>query len=139
VFERWDDIPIGVASIGQVHKAILRKNHEEVAVKILVPGIEQRFRSDIATLRAFCQLAMPQHVSGFSEIEKQFLTEFNYIAEADNLNRVRANVLPKWNKKINIPKPYLELCSRHILVMEYLDGIYIYKYTYIYIYIYMYM
>jgi hypothetical protein len=42
---------IFIASIGQVHKAILRKNHEEVAVKILVPGIEQRFRSDIATLR----------------------------------------------------------------------------------------
>jgi aarF domain-containing kinase len=65
---------------------------------------------------------MPQHVSGFSEIEKQFLTEFDYVAEADNLSRVRANVLPKWNNKINIPKPYMELCSRHILVMEYLDG-----------------
>lgn len=57
-----------------MHKAVLRKNKEVVAVKILVPGIEQRFRSDIGTLRAFCKLAMPQHVSGFAEIEKQFLT-----------------------------------------------------------------
>ena len=123
VFESWDDIPVGVASIGQVHKAVLRKNSETVAVKILVPGIESRFRSDIKTLRAFCQLAMPQHVSGFAEIEKQFLTEFDYRAEADNLNRVRANVLPKWGDKVNIPKPHMELCSRHILVMEFLNGV----------------
>ena len=123
VFESWDDVPLGVASIGQVHKAVLRKTKEVVAVKILVPGIERRFRSDIHTLRSFCQLAMPQHVSGFAEIEKQFLTEFDYKAEADNLRRVRDNVLPKWGNKVNIPKPYLELCSTHILVMEYLKGV----------------
>jgi aarF domain-containing kinase len=123
VFESWDDVPLGVASIGQVHKAVLRKTKEVVAVKLLVPGIENRFRSDIRTLRAFCQLAMPQHVSGFAEIEKQFLTEFDYKAEADNLNRVRANVLPKWKSQVNIPKPHMDLCSRHILVMEYLNGV----------------
>ena len=123
IFEFWDDTPLGVASIGQVHKAVLRKNHEVVAVKILVPGIEDRFRSDIRTLRAFCKLAMPQHVSGFAEIEKQFLTEFDYRAEADNLSRVRANVLPKWKDKVYIPRPHIDLCSRHLLVMEYLNGV----------------
>lgn len=123
LFESWDDEPLGVASIGQVHKAVLRKTKEVVAVKILVPGCERRFRSDIQTLRSFCKLAMPQHVSGFAEIEKQFLTEFDYKAEADNLSRVRANVLPKWGDKVNIPKPYLELCSTHILIMEYLNGV----------------
>ena len=123
VFESWDDIPLGVASIGEVHRAVLRKTKEVVAVKILVPGIEKRFRSDISTLRAFCKLAMPQHVSGFAEIEKQFLTEFDYRAEADNLYRVRANVLPKWSSKVDIPRPHLELCSRHILVMDYMKGV----------------
>ena len=62
LFESWDDKPLGVASIGQVHKAVLRKTKEVVAVKILVPGCERRFRSDIQTLRSFCKLAMPQHV-----------------------------------------------------------------------------
>lgn len=74
VFSKWDDTPLGVASIGQVHKAVLRKTGEVVAVKFLVPGIETKFRSDIRTLKAFCQLAMPQHVSAFDEIEKQFCT-----------------------------------------------------------------
>ena len=36
LFESWDDEPLGVASIGQVHKAVLRKTKEVVAVKILV-------------------------------------------------------------------------------------------------------
>jgi aarF domain-containing kinase len=74
VFSEWNDVPLGVASIGQVHRAILRKTGQPVAVKLLVPGIEQRFRSDIKTFKTFCELAMPQHVSAFDEIEKQFLT-----------------------------------------------------------------
>jgi aarF domain-containing kinase len=74
VYKDWDDVPLGVASIGQVHKAVLRKTGEVVAVKLLVPGIEERFRSDIKTLKTFCELAMPQHASAFDEIEKQFLT-----------------------------------------------------------------
>lgn len=74
VFSEWNDEPLGVASIGQVHKARLRKNNEEVAVKLLIPGIEPKFRADIKTLKYFCKLAMPQHVSAFEEIEKQFCT-----------------------------------------------------------------
>lgn len=74
IFSAWDDEPLGVASIGQVHKAVLRKTGQTVAVKLLVPGIEARFRSDIKTLKGFCELAMPQHVTAFDEIEKQFCT-----------------------------------------------------------------
>ncbi len=53
---------------------MLRANHKPVAVKFLCPGIEEKFRADIHTLKLFAQLAMPQHVSAFDEIEKQFLT-----------------------------------------------------------------
>lgn len=74
VFSSWDDKPLGVASIGQVHAAILRSTGEKVAVKILVPNIEQKFRADIRTLKNFCRLAMPQHVTAFEEIERQFTT-----------------------------------------------------------------
>jgi aarF domain-containing kinase len=72
LFSSWDDTPLGVASVGQVHKAVLRKTGETVAVKLLIPGMEEVFRSDLKTLKSFCSLAMPQHVSAFDEIEKQF-------------------------------------------------------------------
>lgn len=123
VFSSWEDEPIGVASIGQVHRATLRRSGQIVAVKILCPGMETKFRSDIRTLKSFCQLAMPQHVSAFAEIEKQFCTEFDYTKEAENLNIICEAIMPKWNHAVAIPKPHMELCSRHVLVMEHLDGV----------------
>jgi aarF domain-containing kinase len=74
IFSEWDDNPIGVASIGQVHRARLKLNNQLVAVKLLMPGMEPKFRADIRTIKSFCELAMPQHVSSFDEIEKQFCT-----------------------------------------------------------------
>ena len=106
VFERWDDEPLAVASIGEVHGARLRPEimaelvaagelleSPEVVVKIQLPNIERRFRADIKTIISFCQLAMPQHVPPMQEIEKQFLTEFDYKLEAANLAEVRGNIL----------------------------------------------
>ncbi|MGR3546660.1 MAG: ABC1 kinase family protein, partial [Roseovarius sp.] len=45
----FDDFsqPVAAASIAQVHKARLRETGEEVAVKVLRPGIERAFRRDI--------------------------------------------------------------------------------------------
>ena len=82
VFSFWDDEPLGVASIGEVHRAILKSSNKEVAVKLLCPGMEEKFRSDINTIKSFCKLAMPQHVPAMDEIEKQFITGIkmsNYI------------------------------------------------------------
>ncbi len=39
--------PVAAASIAQVHKARLADNSEEVAVKVLRPGIEKAFRKDV--------------------------------------------------------------------------------------------
>lgn len=123
VFSDWDDVPLGVASIGQVHKARLRKSGEVVAVKFLLPGMESKFRADITTLRSFCKLAMPQHVSGFNEMEKQFCTEFDYRGEARNLLEMYEAIMPQWGSVVRIPYPHMELCSKHILVMDYLEGV----------------
>lgn len=38
VFSSWDDKPLGVASIGEVHKAVLKSSGKAVAVKLLCPG-----------------------------------------------------------------------------------------------------
>jgi aarF domain-containing kinase len=123
VFSSFDDVPLGIASIGQVHRAVLRETGEVVAVKIQMPDIETWFRSDISTITSFCQLALPQFVPTFAEIEKQFCTEFDYEGEAKNLNAIRDLVLPKWSHAVCIPEPHMELCGQHILVMEFLDGV----------------
>ena len=124
VFSSWEDTPLGVASIGQVHKATLRKSGKKVAVKFLCPGIEPRFRADIATVKSFCAFAMPQHLPPLNEIEKQFMSEFDYRQEAANNNLIRHNMLNRhgYGGDIDIPMAYPELCSKHVLVMDYLEG-----------------
>jgi len=32
-------------------------------------------------------------------------------------------VMPRWKQHVEIPAPYEDLCSKHILVMDYLDGV----------------
>lgn len=55
-------------------------------------------------------------------MEKNFDSEFDYTLEARNLNEVRDIILPKWGNKVYIPRPYLEYTSKHVLVMEFLNG-----------------
>jgi len=124
VFEEWDERPLGVASIGQAHRAKLSKKYggKTVVVKVQAPGIERRFRADIRTCIDFCKLAMPQHVPPLEEIERQFMTEFDYRAEAENLEEVRSTVMPAWGNKVYIPAPHKNLCTKEILVMDEVPG-----------------
>lgn len=122
VFSEFDPVPCGSASIGQVHRAKLRDTGEEVAVKVQAPNIERKFRADIKTIKDFCSFAMPQHVPAMKEIEEQFKTEFDYMGEAHNLIEVHDNVIPLFHEKVVIPKPFLNLCSHDVLVMEFLRG-----------------
>lgn len=48
LFESIDPEPVGAASIAQVHKAVTTDGRE-VALKVLRPGIRERFARDIAT------------------------------------------------------------------------------------------
>lgn len=46
IFSEFSE-PVAAASIAQVHRARLRDSGEEVAVKVLRPGIERAFRKDV--------------------------------------------------------------------------------------------
>lgn len=50
LFSRFDDAPVAAASIAQVHFAITPEG-QEVAVKILRPGIEEAFKRDLDLMR----------------------------------------------------------------------------------------
>jgi len=122
IFSEILPIPIGSASIGQVYKARLGSTGEWVAIKIQSPNVESQFRADLRSCKAFCRIALAHLVVPLEEIERQFLTEFDYALEAKNLNEIRSNILPKWSHKVIIPKPYLSLCTKRVLVMEFIPG-----------------
>lgn len=51
------------------------------------------------------------------------IAEFDYRGEASNLIKVHDIVTPLWGHMVRIPLPIEEYCSKHVLVMEYLDGV----------------
>lgn len=121
VFQSFEDEPLGAASIGQVHRAVLH-NGRAVAVKVQYPRIEDRFRADIATSKRFAKLAQPQYLPFMEEVERQFQTEFDYRGEAENLREIRDNILPVFGSKVVIPEPVLDLCTKNVLVMDFIPG-----------------
>jgi aarF domain-containing kinase len=124
-FASFDPEPIGAASIGQVHKATLRDGRP-VVVKVRYPDVERLLTGDVRTIKMFAQVAQPVHVPALEEIEKQFQTEFDYRMEALQLNEVRENLIQAGlagpGKMCQVPKPYMDLCTKCVLVMEELRG-----------------
>ncbi|SMC09385.1 Predicted unusual protein kinase regulating ubiquinone biosynthesis, AarF/ABC1/UbiB family [Nitratiruptor tergarcus DSM 16512] len=126
-FAYFDKTPIASASIGQVHRAVL-KNGKEVAVKLRRFGIEKRIRSDIKILRSINFIFRPL----FSEYTKNsieaVINEFaDMIVQEVDLSRELYN-LKKFSKtyahcNILFPTPYEENCSEDALVMSYMDGV----------------
>jgi hypothetical protein len=55
-FESFDEMPIAAASIGQVHKAVL-KDGTVVAMKIQYPGVANSIESDLLNLRRLISVA----------------------------------------------------------------------------------
>jgi len=125
IFVSFEEEPIGAASIGQVHRAKLH-NGKDVVVKIMYPEVEDLFRGDVRTIKMFARVAQPVHVPPLEEVERQFMTEFDYVQEAIQMDKVRKNLekagLAGKNKLSVVPKPFLELCTKRVLVMEELKG-----------------
>jgi len=119
LFSSFDEVPLGSASIGQVHRATLTDG-TEVAVKVQYPDSERLFRGDMKTIRQFITLAAPEQAVALDELERMFESEFDYTAEAKNLETVKANLSSAgFDKEIVVPAPRRELCTRRMLVMEY--------------------
>jgi aarF domain-containing kinase len=119
VFASFEEEPIAAASIGQVHRAVLKKDGRSVVVKVLYPGVESTFRGDIAIVRRFYEVALPEHVTLLDEVEKQFANEFDYRREAQQLANAAKNIEGSGAfPRVTVPHPLLPLCTKNVLVMD---------------------
>ena len=127
VFSAFDDVPIGSASIGQVHRARLRTG-EDVVVKIQRPGVQDKVRGDLSLLHELVRLtggflrnqglANPQDV--VDAFERSMSKELDYTAEARAMEQFRK--LYEHYANFYIPRPYRELSTAKVLVIEYVNG-----------------
>jgi aarF domain-containing kinase len=123
-FSYFDPVPMGSASIGQVHRARLKRNGKEVCVKVQYPDSGRLFRKDITAIRAFCTALAPEHIVTLSALEKQNASELDYINESNNLVEVASNMKKHGfaPREVVVPKPVMDLTTRRMLVMDLLPG-----------------
>lgn len=128
VFRELDEIPVGSASIGQVHRARLRTG-EEVAVKVQRPGMERQIRVDLEILMDLARMAerrfdWARHYRLAEVVEEFRLTlvrELDYETEGRNADKIRN--IHSDEGGIRIPHVYWDWTTERVLVMEYLDGV----------------
>ncbi|CAA0806953.1 Protein kinase superfamily protein [Striga hermonthica] len=129
LFERFDVHPLGSASIAQVHRARLRGDKSDVVVKVQHPGVQDLMMTDIRNLQAFALYMQKTDIkfdlySVTKEMEKQIGYEFNFVREADAMEKIR-RFLYENNKKapVLVPRVIRNMFTRRVLVMEYIDGV----------------
>ena len=135
VFSEFDEVPLGSASVAQVHRAVLTEKYggpKEVAIKIQRPSIESKLMGDIANLKALAKTFREElpldYFTVFSELEMQLQDEFDFVAEAVAMDRVYQTITRDENglpfePPIVLPRPVGGLVSKRVLVMDYLKGV----------------
>lgn len=128
IFSFIDPVPLGSASIAQVHKARLVTS-EEVVIKVQRPGIIPMINEDLSVLYLLADLLETyiEEVRAFNPTEvvnEYFRTlelETNFIVEANNIRRFRENF--KTQEDIVIPSVYSKWTTERVIVMDAMPGL----------------
>lgn len=126
VFKSFDKKPLGSASIGQVHRAVL-KNGKKVVVKIQRPGIDVTMRQDIMLFKSMLKLIkLAPSMSGvdlyklLDDLWRITQQELNFLIEATNTIKFRRAM--EHVNAITCPMIYEEYTTQRIMTMEFVDG-----------------
>ena len=128
VFPTFEPQPVASASLGQVHFATLVSG-EEVAVKVLRPGVERVIEVDLDILMELAALAEKRtewgEYYGVVSLAREFgdtlRTEQNYQQEGQNMDRYRQIFAEV--EVVCVPRVYWETTTRRVLTMERVQGI----------------
>nr|WP_242036154.1 AarF/ABC1/UbiB kinase family protein [Cyanobium sp. FACHB-13342] len=127
IYEQLDAEPISAASLGQVHKGVL-KGGQAVAVKVQRPGLREQITLDLYIVRNIAAwlnqnvgLIRSDLVALIDELGKRVFEEMDYCNEAANAERFAE--LHAHNPRIAVPRIYHQATSRRVLTMEWIEGV----------------
>lgn len=131
VFKYINTQPIAAGSIGQIHRATLLSG-EEVAIKVLRPGIEKIVAQDSALIKGIADLvALTEFGQSYDVVDlaEEFIkavnAELDFTQEGHYTDQLRYNLTQsRWSepKQLVIPKIYWHLTNSRLLVLEWLEG-----------------
>lgn len=127
LYAEFDEVPIGAASIGQVHRAVTLDGRECV-VKVQRPGIENKIRSDLDLLYSLAKVleATIKEVELYSpssimrEFSQALLLELDFNNEAQNMIEFGRNFAQ--TPGVNVPEVFHDLTCKRVLTMELVDA-----------------
>ncbi|QNJ07489.1 ABC1 family protein [Synechococcus sp. MEDNS5] len=127
IYESLEREPISAASLGQVHRGVL-KNGQRVAVKVQRPGLREQITLDLYIVRNIAAwlntnigLIRSDLVALIDELGRRVFEEMDYLNEASNAERF--SELHRHNPRIAVPLIFKEATSRRVLTMEWIDGV----------------
>jgi predicted unusual protein kinase regulating ubiquinone biosynthesis (AarF/ABC1/UbiB family) len=134
VFEDFDEEPIAAASIGQVYRARLRADRDDlsgtlagrdVAIKVQYPGVDAAVRADMQNLGLILRVLKrvapgmdPQAIG--EEIRSRIEEELDYELEASNQRTLHR--IFRGHPFIVVPEVASGLSRQRLMVSEYVEG-----------------
>ena len=127
-FLEFDEKPLGTASIGQVHKAVLREGRT-VVVKVQRPDIRQMVADDLEAIQEIATFLQEHTDTGrkflvgtmIEEFKKSMMRELDFENEAQNLKILAENL--KRFKYITVPLPVDDYTTSRVLTMDFISGV----------------
>jgi ubiquinone biosynthesis protein len=128
LYQSFDDEPVAAASIAQVHLAVTSEG-DEVAVKVLRPGVEQHFAQDIAlfywlagwTERLLPSMRRLRFVDSVHAFEDSVTMEMDLRFEAAAAAEMAENFAD--DETFIIPSIDWQRTARRVLTLERIHGI----------------
>jgi aarF domain-containing kinase len=130
VFDHFEKLPVGAASIGQAHRAVLKATStsgpQEVIVKVQYPEVARLFQVDFDNMETIVKWMEPDNTGLVQSLRKRHENELDFRVEADNLREITRNMQGHGVEPsmVRLPRVFNEtgICSENVLVMEYLEG-----------------
>ena len=127
LFSDFDEKPIAAASIGQVHRGILRSGNRPVAIKIQYPGVADSIHSDLNNLALLLRASslLPKGLyldKTIANARTELAWECDYIREAKACKRFQS-LLADEGDTFTVPSIVDEASGRQILTMDLMSGI----------------
>ncbi|HJS42848.1 MAG TPA: AarF/ABC1/UbiB kinase family protein [Gemmatimonadales bacterium] len=126
-FAEFEREPVAAASLGQVHRAILREG-QPVVVKVQRPNIREQMLEDLEALAEIAavldrgtKIGKRFHFSGMiEEFRKTLLAELDYRREANHLTTLADNLSDF--ERIVVPRPVPDYSTARVITMDFIPG-----------------
>lgn len=127
IFSTFEEIPLAAASIGQVHRAVLKSNGAQVAVKVQYPGVADSIDSDLKNLEILLTASrlLPKGLfldKTIANARVELAWECDYIREAECARRFE-QYLSDEHETLVVPKIFSEASGKQVLTSEFMNGI----------------